>query len=49
MGDSYNDKPVSNLKVSDVLGMLVIAGFCVGALYLLFMLIFHLIAGHPPP
>jgi hypothetical protein len=49
MGDSYNDKPASNLRVSDVLGMLVIAGICFAALYLLIMLVYHWIAGHPPP
>jgi hypothetical protein len=48
MGDSYDQKPVPNLRASDVVGMLVVAALGSLALYLLAMLIYHYIVGRVP-
>lgn len=49
MSDPRNDKQVPNLRVSDVFGLAVLAGLALVALYLIAMLVYHWIAGHPPP
>jgi hypothetical protein len=49
MSEPGNDKQVPNLRVSDVAGLAVLAGLALIALYLIAMLVYHWIAGHPPP
>ncbi|MGH6872909.1 MAG: hypothetical protein ACREHE_15515 [Rhizomicrobium sp.] len=49
MGDPYDHKPVPNVRVSDVLGLGAIAVLGLVCLYLVAMMVYHWIAGHPPP
>lgn len=49
MTDPYDHKPVPNLRISDVVGLVVVAGVAGVGLYLIFMLVWHWIFGHPPP
>jgi hypothetical protein len=49
MDDPYDDKPVPNVRISDVLGIGVVCVIGAVTIYLLVMLIYHWIAGHPPP
>jgi hypothetical protein len=45
MGDSYDQKPVPDLRVSDVLGILGLTAIGLLFLYIMTMWIFHLIVG----
>jgi hypothetical protein len=45
MGDSYDQKPVPDLRVADVVGILFFVAICALFLYIATMWIFHLIMG----
>jgi len=48
MDNDYNEKPVPNVRASDVLGMLAFVAVSLLAVYLLVMFFIHLFAGRTP-
>jgi hypothetical protein len=48
MGDSYDNKPVPNLRLADVLGILFLLVIGLMSAYLVVMFVYHLFTGRAP-